>query len=242
MPDGGVLKIETHNVNLDEEYVRTHPSSLPGPHVMLAVSDDGCGMDPETMSMIFEPFFTTKQVNEGTGLGLATVHGIVKQHQGSVQVYSEPGHGTQFKVYLPRVGDQPLPYAIAEDPRRLRGEERILLVEDDEAVRNLATMALAKYGYEVVPVPTPSAALAWQAEADRPCDLLLTDVVMPGMNGAQLHRALNEAWPEVPALYMSGYTSNVIAHHGILADGLHFLQKPFTPADLAAKVREVLDG
>ena len=242
MPDGGVLGIETQDVELDADYAHTHPGSAPGPHVMLAVTDQGCGMPPETLALIFEPFFTTKRTNEGTGLGLATVHGIVKQHQGSVQVYSEPGHGSVFKVYLPRVAAVAEPIAAPEAPRRLHGGERILLVEDDAAVRELAAKALERYGYAVVPAATPPAALQLLADGLERCDLLLTDVVMPAMNGVQLHRSVLEAWSELPVLYMSGYTSNVIAHHGILDAGLHFIQKPFTPQDLAAKVRAVLDG
>jgi len=242
MRGGGVLTIETQNVMLDEVHALAHPGSQPGPHVLLAVGDDGCGMDADTMAVIFEPFFTTKDIHGGTGLGLATVHGIVKQHQGSIQVRSEPGHGSLFKVYLPHVAGVPLPHPVVIDPQQLRGSERILLVEDDEAVRDLAATALAKYGYEAVPMPSPVAALEHAAGQQRRCDLLLTDVVMPGRNGAQLHEALQEIWPDLPALFMSGYTSNVIAHHGILTAGLYFLQKPFTPQDLAAKVREVLDA
>ncbi|HOX24524.1 MAG TPA: PAS domain S-box protein [Candidatus Krumholzibacteria bacterium] len=239
MPDGGTLTIETHNVDLDETYLATHPGSQPGPHVQLAVSDDGYGMDQRTIDLIFEPFFTTK--SGGTGLGLATVHGIVKQHQGSVWVYSEPGRGSTFKIYLPRVVAVPLPLVPAA-PRELRGSEQILVVEDDDAVRTLAAAVLTTYGYQVVAVASPAAAVDLMAARTDPFALLLSDVVMPGMNGAQLHRALSARWPQLPALYMSGYTSNVIAHHGILSEGTQFLQKPFSPADLARKVREVLDG
>lgn len=242
MRDGGTLGIETQNVELDTEYIRAHPGSRPGPHVLLAVSDDGCGMDPETLSIVFEPFFTTKDAHEGTGLGLSTVLGIVQQHQGSITVYSEPKHGSVFKVYLPRVDARPATLPAGGETRPLYGSERVLLVEDDDAVRGLTAAALAKYGYTVVPAATPAAALELLADGIQPCDLLITDVVMPGMNGAQLHRALLGAWSRLPALFISGYTSDIIAHHGILAEGLHYLQKPFTPRDLAAKARQVLDG
>lgn len=242
MPDGGRILIETQNVDLDAQYVRAHPGSQPGPSVMLAVSDEGCGMDQETLGMIFEPFFTTKEVYAGTGLGLATVDGIVKQHQGSVQVESEPQQGSVFRVYLPRVAAEAKPRQGPCETPRLQGQERILLVEDDSAVRNLAAMALARFGYAIVPADSPNAALELLAAGLQPCQLLLADVVMPGLNGVQLHRTLQDHWPAVPALFMSGYCSKVIAHHGILDPGMHFIQKPFTPQDLAARVREVLDG
>jgi len=242
MPDGGDLTIETTNVSLDGAYADAHPGSRSGPHVMLAVSDTGQGMDPQTLAMIFEPFFTTKGVEQGIGLGLATVHGIVKQHGGSIYAYSEPGRGSIFKVYLP------LAEGVAEDlpaeevARELGGSERILVVEDDAAVRGLAEVVLQKFGYEVIAAADADAAVALARSGAEPCALLLTDVVMPGMNGAQLHRQLVASWPDLPVLFMSGYTANVIAHHGILAEGVHFLSKPFTPRSLAARVREVLDG
>ena len=241
MPGGGRLTIETADVELDAHYADAHPGSLPGPHVMLAVSDSGEGMAPETLAMIFEPFFTTKGVEQGTGLGLATVHGIVKQHRGSIYAYSEVGRGAVFKVYLPRVEataeDQPAP----APERDLAGNERILVVEDDDAVRSLARTVLENAGYRVVAMDDPVAAAELATTAD-PCDLLLTDVVMPGMNGAELHRRLAAHWPGLPVLFTSGYTANVIAHHGILHDGVEFLPKPFTPRGLLARVREVLDG
>jgi two-component system, cell cycle sensor histidine kinase and response regulator CckA len=242
LPDGGVIRIETRNVELDANDARAHAGGRPGPHVLLAVIDDGCGMDHATLDMIFEPFFTTKEIYAGTGLGLATVDGIVKQHQGSIDVESEPGHGSVFKVYLPRIEDRPEPLPDPDTPPRLHGKERILVVEDDAAVRNLASRALAKYGYTIAAASTPAEVLDMLKAGLEPCRLLLSDVVMPGMNGVQLHRTLQEVWPGVPVLFMSGYTSNVIVNHGILAEGLHFIQKPFTPRDLAAKVREVLDG
>ncbi len=240
MPDGGTLQIETMNADLEEGNVEQHPGCAPGRYVLMAVSDDGIGMDSETMSMIFEPFFTTKGLTEGTGLGLATVHGIVKQHQGSVWVYSEPDRGSVFKVYLPRV-DAPVEAAEpVPDRGDLRGSARVLVVEDDEAVRNLAEAVLSKYGYDVVVASSPEKAVDLVTGGEARCDLLLTDVVMPGMNGVQLHRALASMWPDVPVLFMSGYTRNVIARHGILAEGLRFIQKPFTPRDLAQKIRDIL--
>ncbi len=241
MPDGGVLRIETHDVELDDEYAQAHPGSRPGRHVMVAVSDDGAGMDVETLAMIFEPFFTTKGADQGTGLGLATVHGIVKQHGGSIWVYSEPGRGTTFKVYLPMVAAEPAAVEIAAVPIQLRGDERILLVEDDESVRALTEVVLQRYGYEVVAMGSPAGAVELLTGDVKPFDLLLTDVVMPGMNGVQLHRTLQGVWPDLPAIFMSGYTDNVVAHHGILSQGLHFIQKPFMPTDLVRCVREVLD-
>ncbi len=242
MPAGGDLTIETTNVSLDSAYADAHPGSRPGPHVMLAVSDTGQGMDPQTLAMVFEPFFTTKGVDQGIGLGLATVHGIVKQHEGSIYAYSEPGRGSIFKVYLPLAEGPVEDLPDEEAVRDLRGAERILVVEDDAAVRGLAEVVLRKFGYEVVAAADAEAAVALARSGAEPCALLLTDVVMPGMNGAQLHRELSVSWPELPVLYMSGYTANVIAHHGILAEGVHFLSKPFTPRSLGARVREVLDG
>jgi len=242
MPLGGTLILETANVELDARYAAEHPGSHPGPHVMLAVSDDGEGMDPETLAMVFEPFFTTKGLEQGTGLGLATVHGIVKQHAGSVWAYSELGRGSTFKVYLPRATAAAEPLDADEAPSALHGSERILVVEDDDAVRSLATAVLGKYGHTVVGVASPRSALELARNTPRPFDLLLTDVVMPAMNGVQLHRALRGIWPDLPVLYMSGYTTNVIAHHGVLDAGVDFLAKPFTPRGLAGKVREVLDA
>jgi CheY-like chemotaxis protein len=241
MPDGGVLRVETRDLSLDESYARSHPGSQAGRHVMLAVSDDGIGMDPETLSLVFEPFFTTKGPDHGTGLGLATVHGIVKQHGGSIWGYSEPRRGTTFKVYLPLVEAEALPQTAEEGPRELRGDERILVVEDDDAVRLLTEAVLVRHGHEVVAVGTPAAAVEMLSAEIEPFALLLTDVVMPGMNGVQLHRTLQGVWPELPAVFMSGYTDNVVAHHGILSEGLHFIQKPFTPDDLMRTVRDVLD-
>ncbi|MEZ4386274.1 MAG: PAS domain-containing protein [Candidatus Krumholzibacteriia bacterium] len=241
MPDGGLLTVETQNVDLDDVYAETHPEAVVGPYVLFAVTDTGCGMDGETRRRAFEPFFTTKPVDEGTGLGLATVHGIVTQHGGTIELYSEPGHGATFKIYLPRVAAAADAAADDADPAELSGNESILVVEDDDAVRRLAAAVLERYGYQVTAVASPSIAIAHAAGRDEPYDLLLSDVVMPGMNGAQLHRALRGFWPDLPVLYMSGYTSNVIAHHGVLAEGLQFIQKPFHSLDLVRRIRDLLD-
>ncbi len=244
MPDGGRLTIETAEVHLDRDYARAHPDSRPGPHVMLAVSDTGRGMDEETLDKIFEPFFTTKDDNRGTGLGLASVHGIVRQHGGSVSATSEPGRGTTLKIYLPRTGDAPAPPAPAPatGERRRGGSETVLVVEDNPAVRDFAAAALRKKGYHVLTAAWPGEALDIARGQDRPIDLMLSDVVMPGMDGVQLHQALAEFQPDCRVLYMSGYTGNVLARHGVLAGGVHFIPKPFGADALAEKVRDVLDA
>jgi PAS domain S-box-containing protein len=243
MPDGGCLTIETGLVELDEEYVATHEEVEPGWHVLLCVSDTGTGMDEDTQTRIFEPFFTTKEQDRGTGLGLATVYGIVKQHGGSIWVYSEPGEGTTFKVYLPVDEDASGEMAqFVETPLRTGGSETILLAEDDEQVRGLAHAVLRREGYTVLVANGGEHALRIAAEADGPVDLLLTDVIMPDMNGRVLHSRLAAECPALKVLYMSGYTDNVIAHHGVLDPDLSFIQKPFNIHALARKVREVLDG
>ncbi len=241
MPDGGRLTIETANVELGEEYARNHAAVTPGPYVMLAISDAGCGMDEKIRARIFEPFFTTKELGKGTGLGLSTVYGIVKQHGGNIWVYSEPGEGTTFKVYLPRVSDE------VEERRPpsefvVGGGETILLVEDDEFVREVCRRHLEALGYTVVSASTAREAEEVAAEHLGQFDLLLTDVVMPDRNGRELYEALaaNEAGLKV--LYMSGYTDNAIVRHGVLEKGIHFLQKPFERDSLAAKVRAALDA
>jgi PAS domain S-box-containing protein len=243
MPQGGRLTIETANVELDAIYARDHVTVRPGSYVMLAVSDTGIGMNQETQSHIFEPFFTTKGSGHGTGLGLSTVYGIVKQSGGYIWVYSEPGQGTSFKVYLPAV-DSPIETKSSqpEAPAASKGTESILLVEDEEAVRELARMVLAKQGYAVIVAENPSHAEELAAKHGSDIRLLLTDVVMPGMSGHDLARRISARNPKIRVLYMSGYTDNVIASGGVLERGVSFLQKPFTPRALAAKVREVLDS
>jgi len=243
MPKGGKLSIETSNVYLDEAYAREHVSVATGDYVMLAISDTGCGMDEETRQHIFEPFFTTKEQGKGTGLGLSMVYGIVRQSGGNIWVYSEEGRGTTFKIYFPRV------LADAEDYKRSsqvadvpEGSETILLVEDAELVRKLARQVLESAGYRVFEAASAEAAidLCERINGDK-IDLLLTDVVMPGMSGNEMSRVLLAKQPGMPVLYMSGYTDDAIVQHGVLEAGINFLQKPFTPGALALKVREVLD-
>jgi signal transduction histidine kinase len=243
MPNGGRLTIETMNVDLDDTYARHHQSVEPGPYVMLAVSDTGCGMDAGTQAKIFEPFFTTKGPGKGTGLGLATVYGIVKQSGGNIWVYSELGKGTAFKVYLPRVEDAIMPLAVASPPAdTLRGTETVLLVEDDEMVRALTQAILERYGYTVLAPRTIQDALRF-AEADpRPLHLLLTDTVMPGMNGPELAQQLLLIRPHMRVLHMSGYTDKAFPNSGSQGPGGSFIQKPFTPQTLARKVRDVLSA
>jgi PAS domain S-box-containing protein len=242
MPNGGKLIVETCNTELDQMYATEHVSVKPGKYVMLAVSDTGVGMAAGTVAHIFEPFFTTKGGTRGTGLGLATTYGIVKQSGGYIWVYSEPGRGTTFKVYLPMLDEA----ADGAEPVRLRsaaqkGTETILLVEDDEAVRDLTETVLRSYGYNVLVAEDPKHAQEITHTQGIDIQLVLTDVVMPSMSGRELVRKLTQKYPSLRVLYMSGYTDNVIASGGILEPGLAFLQKPFTPALLAQKVREVLD-
>jgi len=242
MPVGGKLTIETGNVHLDTEYVREHPGAAPGPHVMLALSDTGTGMDRATQARVFEPFFTTKGVGKGTGLGLSTVFGIAQQAGGSVWVYSELGKGTTFKVYFPRVDADVAPAIPAPSPSTLRGTETILLVEDQEQVRAVAHAILKQNGYRVVVAQhAAEAALLCDGYAD-PIHLLLTDVVMPQMSGAELAKRAVLARPALKVLYMSGYTDDSVVRHGILESEMAFLQKPFTPETLTRKVREVLNA
>jgi two-component system cell cycle sensor histidine kinase/response regulator CckA len=240
MPGGGKLTIETANVILDPQYASEHLDARPGPHVMLAVSDTGVGMDRDTLGRIFEPFFTTKETGRGTGLGLSTVFGIVKQSGGSLWVYSEPGQGSTFKIYLPvveGVADAPRPPLVAGD---LHGHETVLLVEDEEQVRTLASHLLRRLGYHVLEASRAAQALALAADHDGEIDLLLTDVIMPEMGGRELAEKLLVERPETRVLFMSGYTDDAIVHHGVLDEGMEFLQKPLTPDTLARRVREVL--
>lgn len=242
MPEGGKLTVETANAELDETYAREHLPVRPGSYVMLAVSDNGVGMSPETMSHVFEPFFTTKDKGKGTGLGLATVYGIVKQSGGSIWCYSEPGQGTTFKVYLPRVEATPegAPAPAPLGPRH--GTETVLLVEDEPELRTLTRRVLEKHGYTVLEAATADAALGIARIHPGPIHLLLTDVVLPGISGRRLADDLLVRRTELRALFMSGYTEEAIVHRGVLAANTAFIHKPFTGDGLAAKVREVLDA
>jgi two-component system cell cycle sensor histidine kinase/response regulator CckA len=240
MPDGGRLTIETANVELDEDYVASHGEGTPGPHVMLAVSDTGAGMSEEVQRHLFEPFYTTKPAGAGTGLGLATVFGVVKQSGGSIYLYSEEGAGTTFKIYLPASAARAAA-ANGERPARSRGSETILVVEDDPGVRELVRLMLENSGYRVV-------AAAGAAEAEELCaaggagiDLVLTDVVMPGVNGGALAERLVELCPSTRVLFMSGYSDEAVHHHGVLRPESAFVEKPFTAPTLTRKVRELLD-
>lgn len=242
MPQGGHLTIETSNFDVDHEYVSKHLGVPPGGYVMLAVSDTGCGMNPETKARIFEPFFTTKEKGKGTGLGLSTVYGIVKQSGGNIWVYSEPTHGSTFKVYLPQlVGEEAPAEECAAEMTAPRGSETILLVEDEEVVRGLARQILEQAGYNVLDASGGEEAIRLSRERREPIHLLLTDVVMPETSGKEIAQRLTSMRPATRVLYMSGYTDDAIVHHGVLDSNVQFIQKPFTPVGLARKVREVLD-
>jgi two-component system, cell cycle sensor histidine kinase and response regulator CckA len=241
MPRGGTLTIETANIELDEHYVATHLGVAPGPHVALIVTDTGTGMTPEVQRRLFEPFFTTKEVGKGTGLGLATVHGIVARSGGSVGVYSEVGRGTSLKVYFPLAQAEDLsPESRPADARHRTGTETVLVVEDEIGLRELTKRLLERHGYRVL-----LAANAEEAyrlfDQDASIDVLLTDVVMPGASGPELTRALRDRRPSLRVIYMSGYTEEAIVHHGVLAPGVAFLHKPFTSEMLGRKIRDLLE-
>jgi len=241
MPKGGTLIIETANFTCDSEYSLKHHGFQPGNYVMISVSDTGCGMDKETLEHIFEPFFTTKGEGEGTGLGLATVYGIIKQNNGFINVYSEPGKGATFKIYFPVYeGQDEKPYQ-AEDLENIMGQETILLAEDDTDVRTFTRNALQQLGYQVIDFGEPIEALEYFKKHSDEIDLLFTDLVMPGMNGQELHRQIEQIKPGIKVLFTSGYTSNIIAVQGIIKRGINFLQKPFAPSVLGKKIRQILD-
>ena len=244
MPEGGTLTIETQGLYLDESYHQQHPEVTPGYYVLLAVSDTGHGMDEETRKHIFEPFFTTKEVGKGTGFGLSTVYGIVKQSGGYIYVYSEPDHGTTFKIYLPHLtGTKKQQESLTGKRDPMGGAETILLVEDEESLRKMAGRILEGYGYSVIEATDGMDALKIITKGDRlKIDLLVTDVVMPEMGGKELADKLTAEYPRLSVLYISGYTDNAIAHHGVLDEGVSLLQKPFSPQSLAEKVRGVLDN
>jgi CheY-like chemotaxis protein len=242
IPNTGKITVETGAVTFDKTDCAGHVGMVPGKYVLLAVSDNGRGMDAETLSHLFEPFFTTKEVGKGTGLGLATVYGMVKQNNGFIDVHSEPGRGTTFKIYLPRntaetgrtrMKDAAQPAA--------RGHETILLVEDEPMILDITTKMLERQGYTVQAAATPGEAIRLAREHAGEIHLLMTDVVMPEMNGRDLARDLLSLYPNLKRLFMSGYTADVIAHHGVLDEGVEFIQKPFSVQALAVKVREVLD-
>lgn len=239
----GKITIETENAVFDEEYCEHHQGYVPGEYVMLALSDDGCGMSKDVLEHLFEPFFTTKNVGQGTGLGLATVYGIVRQNDGFINIYSEPGKGSTFKIYLPRYSGLETA-AVTENTKEVPkgGSETILLVEDEEAVLNLAKVMLERYGYTVIPAATPTEAIRQAEKYDGEIHLLLVDVVMPEMTGRQLAERLYKLRPKLRTLFMSGYTANVIAHRGVLDEGVFFVQKPFSAKNLATKVRTALDS
>ncbi len=244
MPNGGRMTIETQNTFLDETYCRTHPNVTPGEYVMLAISDTGYGMPKEVSSQIFEPFFTTKEIGKGTGLGLATVYGTVKQSGGHIYVYSEVGKGTTFKLYFPRTRETPeriTKQTIQMEDVTLHGEETILVVEDEDTVREMTVEVLQLYGYDVIAAKTGGEALQICDQLDKTIDLVLTDVVMPNMSGVQFIERLRLKWHDIKALYMSGYTANAVVHHGVLDHDMPFIQKPFRLMDLLKKVKEVIN-
>ena len=242
MPTGGRLTIETANVEHDPDYARDQDAAAVRRFAMLAVSDTGCGMDDATKAKIFEPFFTTKEPGKGTGLGLATVYGIVQQAGGFIWVYSEPGHGTSFKIYLPQVDATAEVAAAATGARAPGGTETVLLVEDAAAVRAVTKQVLERHGYAVLEAPDGEAAVRLAQRHRGPIHLLLTDVVMPRVSGRELAEQLARVRPDTRVLYASGYTDDSVVRHGILESGTAYLQKPFSPESLARKVREVLDG
>ncbi|HET7041674.1 MAG TPA: ATP-binding protein, partial [Gemmatimonadales bacterium] len=240
MPSGGLLSLEVSSVELSNQYAEEHAGVVPGRYVLLTVSDTGIGMDKATQARAFEPFFTTKPVGQGTGLGLSTVFGIVRQSGGFVWLYSEPGIGTTFKIYFPRV-DEPVSGASQVTADEVRGgKERVLVLEDDDGVRNTVVRILTRLGYEVEGVRYPVDALKRLAEGREP-ELLVTDVVMPEMNGRLLSERARGLVPGLRVLFISGYTDDVVLQHGILSTGMPYLQKPITPEVLGRKVREVLD-
>ncbi|MBU1155488.1 MAG: response regulator, partial [Proteobacteria bacterium] len=238
----GKITIETGNATFDDAYCADHSGFIPGEFVLLAVSDNGCGIGKDILDNMFEPFFTTKDADKGTGLGLSTVYGIVKQNKGFINVYSEPGEGTTIKLYLPRHQGEAVA-ALGPDPEGLpqgRGET-ILLVEDDLPIIKLAKKTLQGLGYKVLAARTPFEAMALAEQHPGGIDLLLTDVIMPQMNGRDLALRLQTLFPKLKCVFMSGYTANVIAHHGVLDQGVHFIQKPFYKKDMAKMVRKALD-
>jgi CheY-like chemotaxis protein len=242
MPDGGTIVLSTANAELDEAYVAEHPKAHTGQHVTVAVRDTGVGIEPATIERIFEPYFTTKERGRGTGLGLATVQGIVEQSGGHIEVTSDPGHGTSFRIFLPPEANPAAPEPIEPVPAvGQSGRETILLAEDEESVRRLATTVLEQAGYRVIPAADAEMAISAVAAHDGPIDLLLTDVIMRGANGRELATHFNVSNPRARVLFMSGYADEVLSAQGVLDPDVAFLEKPFLPTDLVRKVRQVLD-
>jgi CheY-like chemotaxis protein len=244
MPDGGELTIETSNIDLGSDFMPKHPEVEPGPYALLAVSDSGIGMDEVTLSQIFEPFFTTKPVGVGTGLGLAMVYGVVKQSGGFIWAYSEPGMGTSFKIYFPRMPGENSKSRTAQavSTPSEGGSETILLVEDEQMVLNLTASILRDAGYRVVTASTPKRALETMVHQADPIHIMITDVVMPGMSGPTLANKIVAEYPEMKLIFMSGYTNAAAVGNRFIQPGSAFLQKPFSPDTLKAKIRELLDG
>jgi CheY-like chemotaxis protein len=244
MPKGGKLTIETANVELDQDYADLHLNVVPGPYVMLSVSDTGVGMASEVREHILEPFFTTKEKGKGTGLGLSTVYGIVKQSGGNIWIYSEPGQGSTFKIYLPRVEEEidSMLQSSSVGAKSQQGSETILLVEDEKMVRTLAQTILKRNGYNVLEAENGEEALrVVEEQKGKPINLMLTDLIMPRMNGRELSEHLKPMLPAIKVIYMSGYTDEAVSEHGMLAPGIEYIQKPFPPDALVKKVRSVLD-
>jgi CheY-like chemotaxis protein len=241
MAQGGSLVLETANVELDEHYTHNFPELRPGPYVLLAVSDSGCGMDETVKARIFEPFFTTKEAGKGTGLGLATVYGIIKQAGGHVTVYSERGQGTTFKIYLPCAPEAAAALSEISTPAPVTpGSGTVLLVEDEDGVRALTSQILRKSGYKVLEARHGLEALEICGQQEQPVNLIVTDVIMPKMSGPQLAERVRDLWPNLRVLFLSGYTDRALVHHGLLDPARNFLQKPFTLDDLTSKVRAML--
>jgi CheY-like chemotaxis protein len=241
IPETGTITIETRNTTINENDCHQHAGFSPGDYVCLAVIDNGTGMDADTMSHLFEPFFTTKKTGEGTGLGLATIYGVVKQNQGFLHVHSEPQQGAAFRIYLPP-DRRPAGSAQSADIRSLPapGTETILLVEDEPAILRMTTSILKLLGYTVLPSATPGEALHLAEQHNGAIDLLMTDVIMPEMNGRDLAHRMLSLHPDLKILFMSGYTADVIAHHGVLDPGVQFLQKPFTRSELSERLKSAL--
>jgi two-component system, cell cycle sensor histidine kinase and response regulator CckA len=240
--DGGIIVIETGKVDCDDEYCKNHTGLNPGKYIMLSVSDNGCGIDKEVLSRIYEPFFTTKPNHKGTGLGLATVYGIVKQNSGFISVYSEPGQGTTFKIFFPLVADATVKSEIdTQSTMVTSGTETILIVEDEQAILDLGVKILSRQGYTVLSAHNPADAIDLAEKYRKHIHLVLTDVVLPEMNGRELMNHIKMLHPEAGSLYMSGYTAEIIAHHGVLEEGVNFIQKPFDVTRLIRKVRSILD-